>query len=182
MAVAAPVFRAVLEPVDETDELFDRFFVGLLALFRAGQFGVAQNAGPTVAAGPGDQRRRARGKKVHPIEWTVLFVKADHAAFDPVFAHVVAIEVKIKRGFQFTGVRAATGKPALPPPREELPFHRKQVPPRAQDAFRVGFQVRAAREGVGRFLGFITNVLIVSDECGNAELDGTVFTTTDGHG
>ena len=40
----------------------------------------------------------------------------------------------------------------------------------------------AAREGVGRFLGFITNVLIVSDECGNAELDGTVFTTTDGHG
>src|SRR6266487_2626893 len=64
MAVAAPVFRAVLEPVDETRELFDGFFVGSFALFAAGQFRVAQNAGLTVAAGPGNQRRRTGGKKV----------------------------------------------------------------------------------------------------------------------
>src|SRR6266576_3136970 len=93
MAVAAPVFRTVLEPVDATRELFDGFFVGQFALFGAGQFRVAQNARLTVAAGPGNQRRRTRGKKVHPIERTVFIVKADHTALYLVFAHVPAIQV-----------------------------------------------------------------------------------------
>src|SRR5438093_2737118 len=148
MAVAAPIFRAVFEPVDETRELFDGFLVGKFALFGAGQFRVAQNARLTVAAGPGYQRRWTGCKKVHPIKRAVLLVKADHAALYLVFAHVPAIQVKIKRGLQFTGVRAATGKFALPPAWQELLVHREQVPPPAQDAFRIGFQVRAARDQV----------------------------------
>src|SRR5436189_488991 len=119
MAVVATVFRPALEPVDETHELFDSFFVGLFAFLGTGQFRVAQYAGLAVAARPGDQRRGARGKKVNPIKRALLFVKADHAALDLIFAHVLAIQVKVKRGLQFTSVRAATGKLALPPAWQE---------------------------------------------------------------
>src|SRR2546430_11742729 len=68
--------------------------------------------------------------------YTTLFRSADRAAFDPVFAHVVAIQIKIQGGLQFAGVRAAAGKLALPPARQELFVHGEQVPPRAKDAFR----------------------------------------------
>src|SRR5256885_16368173 len=94
MAIAAPVFRAVLEPVNETYELFDGFFVGAFAFIGAGQFRVAQNTRLTVTAGPGDQRRRPSGEKVHPIKRAVLFVEADDAALDPLLAHVVAVQKK----------------------------------------------------------------------------------------
>src|SRR5438093_8246175 len=141
MALLAPVFRPILEPFNETNELSDGFFVGPFALFGAGQFRVAQYAGLAVAAGPGDQRRRTRGKKVDPIKRALLFVEADHAALYQVFAHVPAIQVKIQRGLQFTGVRASTGKLALTPARHELLVNRKQTPPGAKDAFCVGLEV-----------------------------------------
>src|SRR5205807_8330663 len=97
MAIAALVFRPVLEPVDKTHELLDGFFVGAFAFIGAGQFRVTQNTRLTVTAGPGDERRRPSGEKVHPIERAVLFVKADHTALDPVFAHVVTVQKKIQR-------------------------------------------------------------------------------------
>src|SRR5881628_964236 len=110
MAVPATVFRTALEPVDETDQLSDSFFVSLFALFGACQCGVAQDSSLTIAACPGDQRRWTCRKKVHPIERAMLFIEFNHAAFDPVVAHIAAIQVKIERGLQFAGMRAATGK------------------------------------------------------------------------
>jgi hypothetical protein len=42
----------MLKPGNKTHELSDRFFIGLLALFGAGQFGGAEHAGLAVAARP----------------------------------------------------------------------------------------------------------------------------------
>src|SRR5437762_2632458 len=148
MALPASVFRPILEPLNQTREVSDGFFVGPFALFGTRQFRVAQNAGLTVAAGPGDQRRGTRGKQIDPIKRTILFVEADHAALYPVFAHVPAIQIKVERGLQFTGVRASAGKLALAPARQEFLVNREQTPPRAKDAFGVGLEVGAPGDQV----------------------------------
>src|SRR5207237_3282836 len=97
MALPASVFRPILEPLNQTRELSDGFFVGPFALFGTRQFRGAQDAGLAVAAGPGEQRRRTRGKQVDPIKRAMLFVEADHTALDPVLAPAPAIQVQIAR-------------------------------------------------------------------------------------
>ena len=78
VAVAADVLGPVLEPGDEAHELLDRFFVGLASLLGGGQLRLAQHAGLGVAAGPRDDRRRAGGKQIDPVERAVFLVEADH--------------------------------------------------------------------------------------------------------
>src|SRR5262245_57998881 len=104
MPVAAFVFGSALEPTDETHELFDGFFVSFLAFLNAGEFRIAQHTCLAVTAGPGNKRCRAGGEKVNPIEWAFLLIKTDRAALDPVFADIIAIEIKVERRFQFAGM------------------------------------------------------------------------------
>src|ERR1041385_2072051 len=104
MTITPAVLWPIFEPGDETHQLFDGFFVSFLALFSSSQFRVAQDAGLTVAAGPGDQGGGAGCKEVNPIEGAFFFVEADRAALDPIFADIVTGKIKVKRGFQFTGV------------------------------------------------------------------------------
>src|SRR3954464_875215 len=94
--VAPGVFGAVFEPAYQANELLDGLFIGLSALFGRGQLGIAQNASFGVAAGPGDERSGSGAEEVDPVEGAVLFVEADGARSDLVFADVVAIEVKVK--------------------------------------------------------------------------------------
>src|SRR5689334_7007327 len=112
--VAARVGRPVLEPGDEAHQLLDRLLVGLPSLLRAGQLRLAQHARFAVAAGPRDERGRPGLEQVHPVEGTLLLVKADGAVLDLVLAHVVAIQVEVERRFQLAGVGAAAGELALP--------------------------------------------------------------------
>ena len=65
------------------------------------------------------------------------------SALDLVLPHVVAIQVKIERGFEFAGVGAAARKFALAPARQERLVHGQQVPPRREDALGIGLQIRA---------------------------------------
>src|SRR6478609_1847067 len=71
----ADVAGAVLEVIDEAAELRDRFVVGPLSLFLRGQLGLAEDAGGSVAAGPGDDGGRAGGEKVDPVEGAVVVVE-----------------------------------------------------------------------------------------------------------
>src|SRR5262245_11925576 len=94
--IAARVLGTILEPGDESHQLLDRLLVDLAALLRSRQLRLAQNARLGVAARPRDQRRRAGGKQVDPVEWTLLGVEADDTALDQVTPDVVAIEVEVQ--------------------------------------------------------------------------------------
>ena len=107
MPVAALVLRPVLEPGDEAHELLDGFFVGLAAFFGGGQLRLAQHAGFGIAARPRNDRRRAGGEQVDPVERAVFVVERDRAALDLVLADVVAVEIQVQRRFQLAGVRSS---------------------------------------------------------------------------
>src|SRR5438045_3207292 len=101
MMIAAPVCWTAMEPGHKASELFDGFFIGFAPFVGAGELSIAEHAGFGIAAGPGDERRRTGGKQIDPIERAVLFVEADGAALDLIFADVVAIEIEIERRFEF---------------------------------------------------------------------------------
>ena len=82
MEVAALVFRAILEPSDKPDQLFGRLVTHAAAFLLGGQFRITENSGIAIAAGPGNDRRRARRKEIDPIEGALLGIEADDAALD----------------------------------------------------------------------------------------------------
>src|SRR5207253_2537527 len=90
-----------------------------------GEFRVAERTGVGVAARPRDGRCGTGTEQVHPVKRAVVFVEADCAALDEVFADVVAIEVKVEARFEFARVRTAARELALPPPRLAPPSPRR---------------------------------------------------------
>src|SRR5262249_54425619 len=106
MAVFSLLLWPIFEPGDEIGELLDGLVVAGLALFRRRQLCFAQHAIIGIAAGPRCQRRRAVAEEVNIQEGTIFAIEADFAAFDLVFADVVAVQVEIERRFQLTGVGA----------------------------------------------------------------------------
>src|SRR5262249_25315179 len=148
MQIAPRVLGTILEPGDESHQLLDRLLVDLAALLRGCQLRLAQHARLGVTARPRDQRRRASGEQVDPVEWTLLSVEANDAALDQVTPYVVAIEVEVQRCLQLASMSATAGELALPPARQEALVNGQQVPPRSEDALGVRFQVGAASDQV----------------------------------
>ena len=73
MQIAALVFRGrSLNQVTNRTSCFTASSYAWRPFSARGQFGVAQHAGFAVAAGPGDDRRRAGGEQVDPVERAVL--------------------------------------------------------------------------------------------------------------
>ena len=62
MLVLPLIAGTILEPVDDSDQLFNRFLVGELPFFCAGRFGVPQDTCLAVTAGPGDERSGTAAK------------------------------------------------------------------------------------------------------------------------
>ena len=124
MMIAARVHRALAEPRDESDQLFDGFLVRFATLLGTGEFGIPEHPGFGITAGPGDDCGGTSGKKIDPIERTLLLVKADGPTLNLVLPNIVTIQVKVKRGFEFAGVGATAGKFALTPAREKGLIHR----------------------------------------------------------
>src|SRR5262245_57501308 len=75
MPVAAQVRRPVAKPRDETRKLLHGFLVSLPTFLGGGQLGIAEDACPGIAAGPGNDRGRTGGKQIDPIEGTVLLIE-----------------------------------------------------------------------------------------------------------
>src|SRR5258706_11532132 len=151
-----------MEPRHKASELLDGFFVSFAPFFRAGELRITEHAGFGIAAGPRNERCGTGRKQIDPIERAVLFVEADGAALDLVFADVVTIEVEVERSFEFAGVRAAAGKFTLTPAREKGLVHREQVPPSSENALGVGLKIGAARNEIE--IGHVGAVAVKEDD------------------
>ena len=96
MVIAANIDWPILEIMDESRELFHRFFVGLSAFFCRGQLCVTQDAGFRVAARPGDNCGRTGCKQIDPVAGILFIVETDGSALDLIVANVVPVEKKIE--------------------------------------------------------------------------------------
>lgn len=123
MQIAADILQPFLQRGDEAHQLFDRLKVGLLPFFGASQFGIPQNPGAGVAAGPGNDCGGAGAEKIDPVERVVFLVETDDAALDQILADIAAIQVHVEAGFQLAGMTTSTGKFALATVREEFLVH-----------------------------------------------------------
>ena len=96
MAIAASIDRTILEIMNESRELFHRFFVGLPPFFCRGQLSVTQDAGFRVAARPGDNRGRTGRKQIDPVEGILFIVETDRSALDLIVSNVISVEKKVE--------------------------------------------------------------------------------------
>ena len=78
----------------------------------------------------------------------IFDIETDFPALNEIRSDISAVEIHVKRRFQFAGMSTAPGKLAFAPARQKRFVHGKEIPPGGDDAFRVRLKICATSDQV----------------------------------